>query len=231
MKRRISLFSIVLAVLLVSSLSARENDPLFSSPVNPENVPSAFLQTTEALRSVSWVKADFTEQRRLPYLKNSVRSQGVVIYAPKVGLSREVVSPVRQKLILGKNRPPEFVNESGETGDALAQSRELQFVGNTFLSIFSGEREEWEKNFELFFLGTETNWQLGFKPRRKNPLSKAVLAITLKGSGPQLRAMIWEGKEGDVTETVFELQDLRTGLSENEVQTLFDHAIGPAPSK
>lgn len=195
---------------------------LLYSPIDFKNPPGTFVRVAEDLRAVSFVQADFKEERRLPYLKESIHSQGIVVYAPQIGLQREITEPVREQWLITSQEASLITQEKDGSLKTLTQSAEFQVIAKSILAIFSGDLSDWNKQFHVFYREEQSSqWTLRFKPRKNNPLARFARTFELSGTLGQIRWMLWEGKEGDKTETRFQNIDLRRGLSENEVRLLF----------
>ena len=226
MRRNILYFFCVF--FLSGSLFARSAELLFSFPVDFKKPSAGFVQTTDALRSVSWIKANYKEERRLPFLKEPIRSEGVIFYAPQIGLCREMVQPMAQKWVVTLEGMSVTSQEENSSFKSDNHGQEFQSGIRSFLTIFSGNLAEWEKQFDLFYKDQEDGWQLGFRPKRKNFLSQFARVIVLSGTGARVQTMRWEGKDGDVTQTWFGPVEIRTDLSKIEIQSLFEAAANGA---
>ena len=150
----------------------------------------------------------FVEEVELALLREPVRSEGALYFAPPDRLARFTTHPANTALLIDGKRV-EFRDADGSRVDLSSSPLARHFTGNLLL-LFSGDREALESQYRVSFDEADAAWKLVLIPRHA-PLSKALSHITLEGREGVLEHMEVLDSEG--ARTVTHLRQVRSDHS------------------
>lgn len=195
---------LVLSLFSLSWLRAAPAEEVASSTADFETVSAD-------LRQVTWVEADFTEEKTLHILTHPLHSSGTLMFSPQRGIYRVMTDPVHQEMLITRS---ELVQKDAQGNvqrmNVRGQQAAHAFV-DIFLSFFDGDQKAWRKAFDMSFSGTAAAWTIEFVPHRKSPVDKALRRIVLEGRDGTLDAMTFTEANGDETHTVYSDQKVYQG--------------------
>lgn len=157
----------------------------------------------EAFTGDRGLETRFEEVKQIAVLTRPLHSTGRLIYLPGRGLSREMLTPFREELVI----TPKAIHRRdarGNTEEIPLESRPVaQAFVQSFLALFSGSVKELEAHFKLYFEGAEDGWKLGLVPRNA-PMAGLIRRMVLTGQGSRLNDLWVLEDNGDVTHDRFE---------------------------
>jgi hypothetical protein len=167
---------------------------VFNHPLRPDTV-AAFEMTSARLAEHTIVRGDFEQEKILSRLGRSLKSSGCFIIASELGMVWDTARPFPSTLVLGND----YFVQSRPGG----QRTILSAAGNeTFLSmaevisaVFSGNIRGLLENFEVFYSGTPSAWELGLVPANMAIASFAG-RIIMQGDSA-IRSIIIHEQNGD----------------------------------
>ena len=170
-------------------------EDVFRFPLNPETM-NAFNATSGRLAEHSITIGSFEQEKTLSRLNRSLKSSGNFIIAVELGMVWDTQKPFPSTMALGKD----YLVQSRPGG----QKTVLSAQGNeTFIrlaevisTVFSGHTQRLLDNFEVYYLGSASGWELGLLPKDKAIASFAV-RITMKGDSA-IRSILINEQNGDV---------------------------------
>ena len=183
----------VMALLFLSMAIWAEED-VFRHPLGAKTM-DAFKVTSDRLAEHPIVKGEFEQEKILSRLGRSLKSSGNFIIVSELGMVWDTLKPFPSTMVLGKD----YMTQSRPGG----QKTVLSAAGNeTFLgmaevisSVFSGNTRGLLENFEVFFSGVPSAWELGLLPRYK-AIAGFAGRITLKGDAV-IRSIVVYEQNGD----------------------------------
>ena len=210
--RLVFIIIILFLGLLFSGLPTWAQD-IFSHPLKPETM-AAFNATSERLAEHPIVKGNFEQEKLLSRLKRSLKSSGNFIIAVELGMVWDTLKPFPSTMALGKD----YLVQSRPGGQKTVLSAE----GNeTFIrlaevisSVFSGNTQRLLDNFEVYYSGSVSGWELGLLPRDRAIASFAV-RITMKGD-TAIRHILINEQNGDSITYVLSNQSYPSELASHE---------------
>jgi len=175
---------------------------------------STFNATCAKLAEKSIVKGNFVQEKYLNRLDRSLISSGNFIIAAGQGMVLETVLPFPSTMILGRD----FVVQSRPDG----QKSVLSAKGNeTFIqladvmsAVFSGQSQGLLENFDVYFLGSVSDWNIGLLPRNRIIASFA-MKITMSGDSAIRSIRIFE-QNGDTITYTLSNHNYPTELNDHE---------------
>jgi hypothetical protein len=185
---------VLLVFAAVFRAEAQEGD-IFRHPLGPHNL-GAFSKTCAALAKHPFIKGEFEQEKVLGRLGRSLKSGGNFIIAADMGMVWETTRPFPSTLALGKD----YLVQSRPGG----QKTTLSAQGNeTFLrfaevisAVFSGNAQGLLDNFEVYYAGGETAWELGLSPLDR-AIGSFAARITMSGDSA-IRLITISEQNGDV---------------------------------
>jgi len=200
------------AVCLLSAVfasTALANDP----------APPSLAELLDRMASSAGVEAYFTENKELSLLAAPLESRGVIYFTPPGRFARFTLRPGFAALVVDGDEIRMREGRDGEDIDLSGNPVARVFVDNIVV-LWSGDREKLERHYTPVFSGTPAAWELRLTPRRE-PLSRAIEAITLRGDSVAVREMQVSEKDGDQTVTRFETLSSDRSFTPAEIERIF----------
>jgi len=156
-------FSVFVLLVSIPFLSYAQSEDIFRHPLTAQTTP-AFRTVCARLAQNPYIRGSFEQEKTLNRLNRSLKSSGNFLIIANLGMVWDTVRPFPSTLVLGKD----FIIQSRPGG----QRTVLNAQGNeTFLgmadiisSVFSGNAQGLENNFNIFFTGSPSSWEMGLIP-------------------------------------------------------------------
>ncbi|MCL2139346.1 MAG: outer membrane lipoprotein carrier protein LolA [Treponema sp.] len=189
------------------------DEDVFRHPLEPQ-IMSTFNATCAILAEKPVIKGNFVQEKYLNRFDRSLESSGNFIIAVKQGMVWETVQPFPSTMILGKD----FIMQSrpdGQKSVLNAQGNEtFTQMADVMSSIFSGQSKGLLENFEVYFLGSVSNWNMGLMSR-DSIFASFVKKITMSGDSAIRSIRIFE-QNGDVITYTLSNPVYPTALNDHE---------------
>ncbi|MBL8024190.1 MAG: outer membrane lipoprotein carrier protein LolA [Elusimicrobia bacterium] len=195
---------------LVKPVLSFTEQELFSSPVQGETVSAHFQFVIESLSTVRFVRADYSETKKMKLLSHPLQSNGKIIFSPTQGLYRKMEKPFSMEILINQQ---EFVQRDS-IGDInrvhIKSVAPAKAFINFFVSLLGGDQKYWKTHFDVYFLGTHENWWIGFLTKRESPIARHLSRVILQGEGAQFNVVTLVEQNGDRTVTTYSQQHIKT---------------------
>ena len=169
---------IFLCLIFVVSLVWAEED-VFRHPLAAQGM-TTFNSISANLAQNPIITGNFVQEKYLSRLGRSLRSTGNFIITAKQGMVWETLRPFPSTMVLGND----FILQSRPDGRASvlsAQGNEtFTQMAAVLSSVFSGQSKRLLENFEVYFSGSVSNWNIGLLPR-DSIIASFVTKITMNG--------------------------------------------------
>ena len=148
------------------------------------------------------VRVDFTQERHIKDMGQTLRSSGSLIVAQELGLWWRQEKPFPLTLVIDEKRMVQVIGDQ-PPHIVTADSNPQMFQFNSVLrALFRADREVLEQNFSLAFKDAgDGGWSLTLTPKAP-PLALLFCEIELRGS-EQLVHIRLDDRQGDSTEISF----------------------------
>ena len=184
----------VIAGLIFFCLPAWTVADVFNHPLRPET-RAAFEITSARLAEHPVVKGNFEQEKILNRLGRSLKSSGDFIIASELGMVWDTVRPFPSTLVLGRDY---FVqSRPGGQRTVLSAAGNETFLGmaEVISAVFSGNIRGLLENFEVFYSGSPSAWELGLLPV-KRAMATFAGRIVLNGD-TAIRSIVVHELNGD----------------------------------
>ena len=207
------LFAAAALLFFLMRLGAAEYREIFRYPLGSQTM-NAFMTAGQNLSRHPFVRGKFEQEKTLSRLNRVLKSGGNFIIAANLGMVWDTVSPFPSALALGSD----FLIQSRPGGQRTAISAQ----GNeTFLrlaevisTVFSGNTGSLVDNFEVYFTGSASSWEMGLIP-----LDRAINifadSIIMQGDSVIKTILILE-QNGDSIKYILSNHEFPAVLSANE---------------
>ena len=189
-------------------------EDVFRFPLGGETM-EAFNETCAALAGHPLVKGNFEQEKILGRLNRSLKSSGNFIIAEGQGMVWETLQPFPSTLVLGKDYFAQSRRPGGEANVISAAGNET-FVhfAEIISAVFSGNSQGLLGNFEVFYSGSPSGWELGLLPKDKT-FAAFAQKITMKGDAA-VKSILINEQNGDSTRYIMSNQSYPPELSTQE---------------
>jgi len=196
---------------VLSPVWAQED--VFRHPLTPQTMVT-FNAASANLAQNPIIKGNFVQERYMSRLNRSLISSGNFIIAAEQGMVWETLRPFPSTMILGND----FIIQSRPDGRKSvlgAQGNEtFTQLSGVISSIFSGQSQRLLENFEVYFLGSVSNWNMGLLPR-SSVVASFVMKITMSGDSAIRSIRIFE-QNGDVITYTLSNHSYPAALNDHE---------------
>jgi len=189
------------------------DDDVFRYPLAPQSMVT-FNATCANLAKNPIIKGNFDQEKYLSRFNRSLMSSGNFIITAENGMVWETLKPFPSTMIMGKNFIMQ-IRPDGRKSVLSAQGNEtFTQMADVMSSVFSGQIQELLENFEVYFSGGVSDWNMGLLPR-DSVLASIVTRITMSGDSAIRSIRLFE-QTGDVI--TYKLLNLNfpAGLSDHE---------------
>lgn len=147
------------------------------------------------------VRGDFTQSRTLAMFEQPLVSEGSFLLERQHGLLWQQNTPFPVNLVLTQDKLRQtFANQPAQIITAKENPMAFYF-SKIFLSVFHGDTEQLQSQFDLQFSPQNEHWQLVLKPKEA-PLNAVFKSIVLQGN-QDIDSLVLEEIRGDKTEIIF----------------------------
>ena len=196
---------------VVSHVWAGED--VFRHPLTPQGMVT-FNVISANLAQNPIITGNFVQEKYLSRLRRSIISSGNFIITAKQGMVWETLQPFPSTMVMGND----FIVQSRPDGRATvlsAQGNEtFTQMADVLSSVFSGQSQRLLENFEVYFFGSISNWNMGLLPRDK-VIASFVTKIILSGDSTIRSIRIFE-QNGDAITYTLSNHKYQTALTARE---------------
>lgn len=147
------------------------------------------------------VRGDFTQSRTLAMFEQPLVSEGSFLLERQHGLLWQQNTPFPVNLVLTQDKLRQtFANQPAQVITAKENPMAFYF-SKIFLSVFHGDTEQLQSQFDLQFSPQKEHWQLVLTPKEA-PLNAVFKSIVLQGN-QDIDSLVLEETRGDKTEITF----------------------------
>ncbi len=147
------------------------------------------------------VRGDFTQSRTLAMFEQPLVSEGSFLLERQHGLLWQQNTPFPVNLVLTQDKLRQtFANQPAQVITAKENPMAFYF-SKIFLSVFHGDTEQLQSQFDLQFSPQNGHWQLVLTPKEA-PLNAVFKSIVLQGN-QDIDSLVLQEVRGDKTEITF----------------------------
>jgi hypothetical protein len=209
--RKFFIFSFFL--FTVTLWADEQNNSLFNNPLSSQTM-DVFTKTSARLAEHSIVKGNFEQEKKLNRLNRSLISSGNFLIISDLGMVWDTLKPFPSTMTLGKN----YIIQSrpGSQRTVLSAQGNETFIrlAEVISAVFTGNTEKLTQNFEIYFTGVITNWEIGLTPKDKF-IASITERIVMRGDSVIRSILIFE-QNGDSTGYILSNHSYPTELNVNE---------------
>jgi len=186
--------AVKLFFLIFFPIALWAEEDVYLYPLGPETM-NAFIATSAILAEHPIVKGSFEQEKILSRLGRSLKSSGNLIIAAEQGMVWDTLKPFPSTLALGKDYLVQS-RPGGQKSVLSAQGNETFIrLADVISSVFSGNTRGLLENFEIYYSGSASGWELGLLPR-DNAIASFAVRITMKGDSA-IRSILINEQNGD----------------------------------
>jgi len=195
-----SCFIIIFSHVWIAQYEAWAEEDVFCHPLRSQT-SSIFNETCLNLAKTPIIKGKFTLEKYLYRFDRSLISSGDFIISAEQGMVWETLQPFPSTMILGKD----FIFQSrpdGRKSVLSAQGNEtFTQMADVISSVFTGKSQGLLENFEVYFNGSISSWNMGLLPR-DSIFSSFVTKITMSGGSAIQSIRLFEKSSDIITYTL-----------------------------
>jgi len=172
---------LLLGVFLIFSqfIGAQQNE-ILNHPLNTGNIDT-FRAVCARIARHPFIKGTFEQEKIISRLNRSMNSSGSFIITSNLGMVWETINPFPSTLVLGRDFMIQSRPGSQRTVLSAQGNETFQGMAQVIGGVFSGNAASLENNFEIFFTGNISSWEMALIPRDKT-ISSFAQRISMRGS-------------------------------------------------
>jgi len=201
-----------LSIFAVTLWADEQNNTLFDNPLCPQTM-DAFTKISARLAEHSIVKGNFEQEKKINRLNRVLVSSGNFLIVPELGMVWDTLKPFPSAMTLGKNY---ILQSRGGKRTVLSAVGNETFIrmAEVIRAVFTANTEKLTENFEIYFTGVNTNWEMGLVPKDKF-IASITERIVMKGDSSIKSILIYE-QNGDSTGYILSNHSYPAELNVNE---------------
>jgi len=178
----------------------RAQEDIFRYPVT-QQTRSTFDAVSANLAERPFIKGNFIQEKYLSRFNRSLISSGNFLIAPEQGIVWETLLPFPSTMVMGRD----FLLQSrpdGRMSVINAQGNETFIqMADVLSSVFSGQSQKLLENFEVYFSGNVSDWNMGLLPL-DSILISFFTRITMSGDNVMRSIRLFEPNGDSITYTL-----------------------------
>lgn len=187
-----------ICVFVFSINSSAQISSKNSAVENPDYSIDTVLNSISSTKNVSGL---LTQQRSIPNLSKPAISSGRFLFVQSRGIYWEINSPIFEAYTFMPKKTLAWTQSGERIKDPSLQNRAAKRIGKIILSLFSGDKQQIEKNFTIRWHNHSDQWQAELTPK-KSMLAKSISSIWLSGT-QQVNAITLNGSNGHSNHITF----------------------------
>ena len=195
------------------ALSSVWAQDVFRHPLVPQTM-ATFNTVSANLAENPIIRGNFAQEKHLSRFNRSLMSSGNFLITAEQGMVWETLRPFPSTMVLGRH----FMLQSrpdGRTSVLSAQGNEtFTQMADVMSLMFSGQSQGLLENFEVYFLGSVSNWTIGLLPR-DSVIASFIMRITMSGDSAIRTIQLFE-RNGDIITYTLSNHSFPTGLNQYE---------------
>lgn len=178
-----------------------------------------FDSVCQGLMSHNVTSGDFTQVKRSSAVKRELKSSGEYIFSNR-GIVWNTKRPFSSILAVTDSLIIQTLPDGTSSVINGSDNQVFANIAGTLSSLFSGNRDSLERNFNVKFLSTSSSWKMILSPK-DSTIASALQSIVLTGTSvsqlqTSLDSMLIEEVSGDSVYYAFRNQTYKEELSDAE---------------
>jgi len=194
-------YILLLMLFTAGAWAQTPREEIFRHPLEPKTM-DAFTTTCSRLAGHPVIRGNFEQEKTLSRLNRSLKSYGGFFIAAGLGMVWDTMKPFQSSLTLGKD----YLIQSrwgGEKTVLSAQGNETFLrMAEVISAVFSGNSQGLLDNFEVYFSGGVSAWELGLIPKN-NAIGAFAEKIIMKGDIVIKSILIYEQNGDTIQYTLY----------------------------
>ena len=175
----------------------------------------SFEQVCKNISSHKITKGNFNQIKVIKKLKREIKSSGTFIVSSKDGVLWNTQKPFKSSMAITKNGIVQTNAQGKKSVVAANGNATFEQVSGLMTSLFNGNIDELNKNFEIEFIGSSENWNVNLVPKDAS-VQNFITNIEMAGK-MTIDTMVLNEPSGDFTKYEFSNQTFAESLTSEEL--------------
>lgn len=204
------LFTLAFASLFISSALFAE-----SAASNAE-----FKKVCQSISSHKITKGSFSQTKMIKKIKREIKSSGVFIVSIDDGVLWNTQKPFASSMAISSKGIVQTAANGKKTVTSASSNATFEQVSSLMTSLFNGDINMLDKNFDMEFIGDSNNWNVNLTP--KDASIKAFISTIEMAGKTTINSMVLNEASGDFTKYEFSNQTFPSALTKDEKAAFSD---------
>lgn len=194
---RVFICLVVFSINCAAQIAPKDN-AISSAKESPDYRMDTVLNSIRQTKNISGL---LTQQRSIPNLNKPAISSGRFLFVQGSGIYWEINSPIFEAYTFMPKKTLAWSQSGVQIKTSGVQNRAAKSIGKIVVSLFSGDKQQIEKNFTIKWHNYGDQWQAELKPKRAI-LAKSISSIWLSGT-QQVNAITLNSSNGQINHITF----------------------------
>ncbi|MBQ7158685.1 MAG: outer membrane lipoprotein carrier protein LolA [Treponema sp.] len=167
---------------------------VFDHPLTKESKP-LFQSVSQTIAAHEAQKGDFIQTKHISKLNRNLASSGTYLLSKNNGIVWQTKKPFPSTMIVSATSVVQIAASGKKSVLQAGSNATFESFAKVISSVFQGGEDLSEKNFDIFFEGTEKSWTVGLVPKDK-AIHAVAERFVLQG-GSALNSVTMHEKSGD----------------------------------
>ncbi len=178
-----------------------------------------FNEVCKNISSHKVTKGDFAQTKLIKKIKREIKSSGTFIVSVDDGILWNTLKPFKSSMAITKTGIIQTNAQGKKNVVATGENATFEQVSSLMTSLFDGNIDALNKNFDIEFIGSASNWNVNLVPKDSS-VRAFVESIEMAGQAT-INTMVLHEPSGDFTKYEFSSQTFADSLTSGE-KSLFN---------
>lgn len=174
----------------------------------------AFKEVCKNISSHKITKGSFVQTKVIRKIKREIKSSGTFVIAGEEGLLWNTLKPVKSSMAITKGGILQTNAKGKRTIVSSGENATFAQFSSLITSLFNGDVESLDKNFEIEFIGSAESWNVNLVPKDSS-VKGFIESIEMAGN-KTIDSMVLNEASGDFTKYEFSAQTFADALTDEE---------------
>lgn len=175
---------------------------------------TAFKQVCESISAHKITKGNFNQTKVIKKIGREIKSSGTFIVSVDDGVLWNTQKPFKSSMAITKSGIVQTAANGKKSVVAAGSNATFEQVSSLMTSLFNGDSDALNQNFDIEFIGSTENWNVNLTP--KDASVRSFIDVIEMAGGKSIDTMVLHEPSGDFTKYEFSNQTFPNALTDEE---------------
>ncbi len=210
---KISIKKLAAALIFFSAIFSASAQDISEFPLDEKSKP-VFEKVCQKISDRPIVTGNFEQTKILAKLQRQIKSSGTFIISAEDGLLWKTTKPFPSAMAITDSAIIQTSKSGNKSVLDSSGNETFEKMSKIISSVFKGDAKTLEENFEIYFMGTSSNWTMELLPLDES-LSAVIQSIFVAGDST-IKSVWLKENESNSVRYEFSAHNFPTALSPEE---------------